>query len=88
MIIASPPTSAIPRTTRNGARIGVQSRVDPHGLTVSEFGDGSLVPMVFWANARQTYSVPLVRPSISAAGSVADASTLACHVAPPSLEHS
>src|SRR6476619_5523596 len=89
MIMANPPTSAMPRTTRNGARIGVHSSVVPHGLKVSETGDASLTPMVFSAYARQTYSVPLVRPSISAVGSEVDAPfRVTGQVAPPSVEHS
>ncbi len=85
----SPIASASPSTPRTGARMGLQSSIDAHGLKASDTGDASLRPTSFTAKARQTYSVPFVRPISCAVGFSTDArSRTLGQVAPLSGEHS
>jgi hypothetical protein len=57
--------------------------------TALETGEASLAPMALSAMARQTYTTPLVRPPMSAAGLATDVTaSFTGHVAPLSLEHS
>ena len=79
----------MPSTPAIGARIGVHSKDEPHGVTASDIGEASLRPAAPSANARQTYPVPLVRSATWAVvPSDVVVSASATHVAPPSAEHS